>query len=262
MIEVDEEAMRKDFEPLFRLPEFERSLTNVMNDRLSLSVLLMALSYLEGIGELAIGAIRQGAVADLMHDLRRHELEEHGHMIGIRLVVQELFPEFFDGGRYRFDDFISEKVGSVYSMTVRETARRRLRQLGRYSPVNLYLIITFGGEIVVEVLYAMLIEALERSTLPAQLKDRVRFILQLILSQEETHDVLLTEQHNALLATDRAKLSPEGCAMLDALERLTGEDYRWTTEFMMRAFVSWTGAFFADPAKVRATLGSENRAGI
>ena len=259
MIELDEASLQEEFKPLFRLPEFERALTNVMNDRLSLSLLLMALSYLEGIGELAIGAIRQGEVAQLMHDLRRHELEEHGHMIGIRLVVEELFSEFFEAGRYRYENFVYEKVGKVYSLTVRETARRRLRQLGRYSPLNLYLTITFGGEIVVQVLYAVLIDALERSTFPAALKDRVRFVLQLILDQEETHDVLLAEQHNALLGSDRSSLSAEAREMLDQLGRLTGDDYRWTTEFMMRAFVSWTSAFFADLAQVRTTLESESR---
>jgi len=250
-MELDERALRDQLKPLLRSPRFDQTLTSILNDRFMLSLFLAGVAYLEGIGELAIGAIRQAEVSRLMHDLRRHELEEHGHMEGIRIVIGELFPDLCVDGHHVYEPYISETAGQEYYHKLRETTRRRLRQLGRYSPLNLYLLITFGGETLVELLYSAVIETLERSTLPAEITERVGFILRMILAQEETHDVLLTDQHKELLEADRTGLSPTAVSMIDQLGHLTEEDYRWTAEYMIREFVSWMCVFLDEPARVR-----------
>jgi hypothetical protein len=78
----------------------------------------------------------------------------------------------------------------------------------------------------------------------------------LILSQEETHDVLLTEQHGALLAVDTAGLSAEAVATVRQLDRVTAEDYKWVAEFMVREFASLVSDRFADASIVRAELAN------
>lgn len=256
MINLSEADLAMVVQPFLRSPTLRSALATIVNDRLSLSLFLTGVSYVEGIGELAVSAIRQSEVARLMHDLRRHELEEHGHMVGIRLIVQELFPEHFVDGKYRFESFVSEKVGREWYLMIRDTVRRRLRQRDCYSPLSMYLVITFGGETMVEQLYETVIEVLDGSTLPADVRERVSYVLRMILVQEETHDVLLSDQHNALLRCDRGTLSAEASGMIDALERMTADDYKWTTEFLTRTFVSWIAAFFTDPSRVQAALAS------
>jgi len=250
-MELDERGLRDQLKPLLRTPSFDQTITSITNDRFMLSLFLAGVSYLEGIGELAIGAIRQAELSRLMHDLRRHELEEHGHMEGIRLVIAELFPELCANGHHIYERYVYETAGQEYYHKLRETTRRRLRQLGRYSSLNLYLLITFGGETLVELLYSAVIEILEHSTLPPAITERVGFILRMILAQEETHDVLLTAQHKELLTADRTGLSPTAVSMIEQLGQLTGEDYRWTAEYMIREFVSWMCVFLDDPARVR-----------
>jgi hypothetical protein len=239
---------REQVKPLLWNPTVDRTLAAITNDRNLLSLFLTGVSYLEGIGELAIAAIRQSEISRFMHDLRRHELEEHGHMTSIRLVIQELFPDLCVDGRHVYESDMFDVAGRQFYHKVRDTTRRRLRQLGRYSPLNLYLLITFGGETLVEMLYARVIEALGRSTLPRPITERIEFIFRMILAQEDTHDVLLTEQHNKVLAADRTGLSDAAVSLIDQLGRLTAEDYRWVSEFMIREFVWWMSVVAREPA--------------
>jgi hypothetical protein len=238
-MELDERELREQLKPLLWNPMVDSVLTRITNDRNLLSLFLSGVSYLEGIGELAIGAIRHSELSHLMHDLHRHELEEHGHMTCIQLLIQELFPDLCEGGRHVFESEIFDAAGRQFYHKLRDTSRRRLRQLGRYSSLNLYLLFTFGGETLVEMLYGRLIDALQTSTLPRPLTERIEFIFRMILAQEDTHDVLLTDQHNKLLEADRTGLSPTAVETLDQLGRLTAEDYRWLAEYIIREFVCW-----------------------
>src|SRR5262249_56214209 len=111
----------------------------------------------------------------------------------------------------------SERVPGFDSyFPVREATRRRLRERDRHSRLNLYLTTSFGFEVMVELLYGAVIDALARSPLPRVVRERVIFVLTVILRQEETHLGLIA-QHNALLACDRSRLST---AAVEALVRL------------------------------------------
>lgn len=249
MIELDEGLVRTSLEPLLHDARFERAITNLTNDRLFLSIFLMTVSLGEGFGEAGVNAVGQEEVAQLMHNLRLQELEEHGHMDGTRMLVEELFPEHFEGDRYRYEHGL---VGVEYYFTVREANRRRLRERDRYSRLNLYLTTTFAYEIMVELLYATVIEALATSALPRVMTDRIVFVLTVILRQEETHLGIIA-QHNALCAADRAGLSAAAAGTLGQLERLTGEDYEWTAELAVQEIVRAMSEY-ADPAELRARL--------
>ena len=238
-MKLDERELRQQLKPLLWNPVVDRLLTRVTNDRTLLSLFLSGVSYLEGIGELAIGAIRNSEMSHLMHDLRRHELEEHGHMTVIQLLIEELFPDLCRDGRHVFESEMFDAAGRQFYHKLRDTARRRLRQLGRYSSLNLYLLFTFGGETLVEMLYGRLIDSLESSTLPRETTERIEITFRMILAQEDTHDVLLTDQHDKLLQADRTGLSASAVETLDCLGRLTTEDYRWMSEFIIREFVCW-----------------------
>jgi hypothetical protein len=249
---LDEATVRERLRPLLDVEAIRRSLHNIANDPFLLSIFLMGVSQGEALGEVGVATIRQEEIAGLIHELRRQELEEHGHHAGTRLVVEELFPELFDGGgRFRYHDALN---AAQYYFRVRDANRAHLRERGVYSRVNLYLTTTFGYEVLVQLLYNAAIETLRRSTLPAAMTERVIMVLTMILRQEETHLETIA-QHNALLAAPRGTLSADACALLDALARLSAEDYEWAAELAVREIVPTMQAY-ADPVALRARIGA------
>jgi hypothetical protein len=252
-IVLDERAVRDALAPCLDDAGFVRALQNLVSDRLCLSLFLMGVSYGEGLGEAGVAAIALDDVASLIHDLRRQQLEEHGHMTGTRLVVEELFPEHFAGGTYRYEHAV---FGREYYLTVREANRARLRALDRYSRLNLFLTTSFGYEVMVDLLYGAVLGALARSPLPPPLVERVGFVLTMILRQEQTHVDLMT-QHEALLAADRTRLSPAAVDALDRLARLTADDYRWAAQRAVEEIVPTMRAY-ADLEAVHARAAAES----
>jgi hypothetical protein len=246
---LDEDAVRDRLRPLTETASFRGAVAGIVGDRVPLSIFLTGVSLGEGLGEAGVAAIGEEDIAALMHDLRRQRLEEHGHMEGTRLAVRELFPEHFDGDRYRFADRL---LGTDYYFAVREANRARLRARDRSSRLNLYLTTSFGYEIMVGLLYGAVLEALPRSPLPAPLVEQVAFVLTVILRQEETH-LGIVAQHNALLAADRGGLSAAATAMLDRLARLEAEDYEWIAELAVQEIVRVI-AIYGEPARLRAHL--------
>jgi hypothetical protein len=249
MIQLDEKAVRERLRPRLDEARFRRAIENVTSDRLLLSLFLMSVSHGEGLGEAGVAAIGQKEIAALLYELRRQRLEEHGHMEAARLLAQELFPEFFAHGHYRYEDFV---VGRDHYLRVREANRRRLRERGRQSRLNLYLTTTFGHEVMLELLFGAVIEALHRSALPQPLTERVELVLTTILRLEETRAGLIA-QHNALLAADRASLSVGACDALARLARLTAADYEWAAELAVSEILVSYGPY-ADADAVRARL--------
>jgi hypothetical protein len=248
-IALDERAVVARLRPLADDALFRRGVETFTRDPLFLALFLMGVSQGEALGEGGVATIGQEEIAGLMHELRRQGLEEHGHSEGARLAAQELFPEFFDGQTFRWSEHVP---GVEYYFTVREANRGRLRERDRYSRLNLYLTTTFGFEVMVELLYGAVIDALARSPLPRVVRERVTFVLTVILRQEETHLGLIA-QHNALLAADRTRLSPAAVEALARLERLEGEDYEWAAELAVREVVRLY-ASYADAEKLRASL--------
>jgi hypothetical protein len=249
MIELDEKSVCDRLAPLMNDALFEQAMTNLVNDRLFLSVFLMMVSLGESLGEAGVAAIGQDEVASLMHELRRQELEEHGHSVGTRLIAEELFPEFFENGRYLYE---ASLTGVEYYFAVREANRRRLRERDRYSRLNLYMTTTFGYEVMVELFYGTVIRMLERSRLPRTARERIEFVLTMILRQEETH-LDLVKQHNALCGAERTGLSAEAIAVLEQLGRLTREDYEWVADLAVREIVRGQSEY-AEPEALRARI--------
>jgi hypothetical protein len=143
------------------------------------------------------GALRQEELAVLIHGLTRQEDEERGHKEGTREAALELFPDLFDGERYRYDAQLS---GRPYYVTVLEANRARLEQRDCYTRVSLYLTTTFGYEVMVVLLYEAVARAVAASPLPPEIRDRVVSVLRGILAEEETH-LGVADQHAALEAS-------------------------------------------------------------
>src|SRR5262249_52363775 len=160
---LDEGGVVARLRPLADDTLFRRGVETFTGDPLFLAIFLMGVSQGEALGEAGVAAIGQEESAGLMHELRRQGLGEHGHSEGARLAAQELFPEFFEGATFRWSGHMP---GLDYYFTVREANRRRLRERGRYSRLNLYLTTSFGFEVMVELLYGAVIDALARSPLP------------------------------------------------------------------------------------------------
>jgi hypothetical protein len=248
-IALDEGAVVARLRPLADDATFRRGIETFTNEPRFLALFLMGVSQGEALGEAGVAAIGQEEIAGLMHELRRQGLEEHGHSEGSRLAAQELFPECFDSEAFRWSEHVP---GLDYYFTVREANRRRLRERDRYSRLNLYLTTSFGFEVMVELLYGAVIDALVRSPLPRVVRERVTFVLTVILRQEETHLGLIA-QHNALLAADRSRLSPPALEALERLGRLEATDYEWVAELAVRNVVRLY-AGYADAEKLRAAL--------
>ena len=248
-IALDEGAVVARLRPLADDATFRRGIETFTSDPRFLALFLMGVSQGEALGEAGVAAIGQEEIAGLMHELRRQGLEEHGHSEGARLAAQELFPELFDSQTFRWSEYVP---GLDYYFTVREANRRRLRERDRHSRLNLYLTTSFGFEVMVELLYGAVIDALVRSPLPRVVRERVTFVLTVILRQEETHLGLIA-QHNALLAADRSRLSPAAVETLERLGRLEAADYEWAAELAVCEVVRLY-AGYADAEKLRAAL--------
>jgi len=245
MIELDEHAVRERLRPLTHDARFQRAIANVTGDRLFLSLFLMGVSHGEGLGEAGVAAIGQEEIAHLVGEVRPRRSEEIDRAEEIRRSVSELFPEYFEHGQYRYDDYL---FGREHHLTVREANRRSLRERGRYSALNLYLTTTFGYEIMTALLYGTVIEGLGRGPLPREITERVALLLRSGAPQPG-----IVALHNALVAADRGRLPPAAHEALDQLGRLTADDYERAAEQAVSEVVA---AYlpYADAAALRARL--------
>ena len=101
-------------------------------------------------------------------------------------------------------------------------------------------------------LYRAVADAVARSQLPASLRERVGRVLEGILAEEETH-LGVVDQHDALLAGSREGLSPDALAMLDALARLTADDYVFSARLAVRQVIDMMQRY-ADPSGYRTEI--------
>lgn len=250
-IGLDEEALVRELSPLLEAPDFEQGIQQLTGDRFFLAFFLTSVSQGEGLGEAAVAMIGQDELAARIHDLRRQEEEERGHKERTIDAARDLFPEYFDGPRYRYGDALQ---GRSYYVAVLEANRERLKQRGRYTRLNLYLTTTFAYEVMVMLLYAAVAAGVARSPLPESVRRRVGRVLDGILAEEATH-LGVIDQHNALLATPRDDLSEEARSMLEGLARLEAEDYRAPAELAVRQIVAMMG-LYADGDRYRAAIQS------
>jgi len=249
VIELLEDEIRTKFARYMEEPIVVKGIREMISDDFLLAFFLMSVSEGEAMGQAGVAAIREEEIAQLIHDIERQEREEAGHMQISFDLARDLFPQFFDDGRYRYADRLT---GRDYYVAVLQQNRDRLKDRGAYSKLNLYLTTTFGYEIMVGLYYGAVLAAVAASDLPPDLKDPVVTQLRRILEEEDTHLEIAT-QHNALLAADRSKLSPRTVELLEALERLTAEDYEWAAELSMREIVKMIGRY-AEGERFRAEI--------
>jgi hypothetical protein len=243
MIVLDDMALRERLRPLVDDARLRQAIANVSADRLFLSLYLMGVSHGEGVDEAAVTAIGQDEIARLFQEPRAPAGEA-------RLVAEVVFAEFFDHGQYRYEDHV---LGRESYFRVREANRRRLRERGKYSGLNLYLTTTFGHALMSELVHAAMRDALGRSPLPRPVTDRIASLLVTLPRPNESHVVVIA-RHNALLAADRAALSPTAVEAIDLLDRLMAGDYEAAAELAAGEIVaSWLP--YADAAAVRARIG-------
>lgn len=232
-IELSEEATRARFAHTMHEPQVVRGIQAKIHDRFLLAYFLMSVSEGEAMGEAGVASIREEEIARLIHDIERQQREEAGHKQLSFDLARELFPEFFDDGGYRWADRLN---GREYYVTVLQANRDHLKERGAYSKLNLYLTTTFGYEIMVGLYYGAVLDAIAASDLEPALKDPLVARLRRILDEEDTHLEIAT-QHNHLLAADRKRLTPRTIELLDALEKLTVDDYEWAAELSMKHIV-------------------------
>ncbi len=250
-VRLDEASVREKLTVLLESPEVERGLAQTVGDPFLLAFFLMSVSEGEAMGEAGVAAIREEEIARLIHDIDRQEREEGGHKEGTLDLARDLFPEYFDGGEYRYR---SQLTGREYYVSVLQENRQRLKDRGVYSRLNLYLTTTFGYEVMVVLYYGAVIAAVEASGLPVEVKHRVAGELRRILAEEETH-LEIEEQHNRLLRADRSRLGPRAVELLDALGRLTNADYLDAAELSVRTVVKLIGRY-ATGAEYRRAIES------
>lgn len=238
-IQLDEAATLEKYRHIVETAEFRRGLNNMVHDPLCFTTFLMGVWDGELMGEQAVATLRQDEIANLIHGLHQQQMEEHGHGEAVRLIALQYFPGYFEDGEFRYQ---AQASGLPYYMLVREANRQRLKQQDKYTRLNLYMTTTFGYEIMVELYYGAVIQEVKKSSLPKDMRDHVASVLQIILDQEETHLGLIA-QHNALLQADRTGLSEEACAMLDALGRVTAEDYDWIAGLAVEQIVPSSARF-------------------
>lgn len=248
---LDESALCRDLAVLLEEPDFRRGVENLAGDPFFVAFFLASVSQGEGLGEHAVALIGQEELARRIEDLKKQELEERGHKELTIDAAAELFPEYFENGVYRYEKSLT---GATYYVEVLEENRQRLKTLGRYSRLNLYMTTTFAYEVMVLLLYSAVARAIRNSPLPAPVRERVAGVIDRILSEEETH-LGVVEQHNALLAAPRSDLSEEAVTMLDALRALDAEDYRFPAERAVRQVVRMTERY-ADAERYRAEIQS------
>ncbi len=250
-LQLDEDALLEELEPLLDDAGFRTGIANLASDPFFTCFFLVSVSQGEGLGEAAVGMIGQDELAARIRALHldRQEAEERGHKEQTLDVARALFPDEFDGGRYRFEGNL---MGRPYYVTVLEANRERLKREGRYSRLNLYLTTTFGYEIMVLLLYRSVAAAIAGGTLPEAVRGRIARVLEGILAEEETH-VGVVEQHQALLDAPRGELSADARAMVDALASLDFADYRFTADLAVRQVVDMM-SLYADPERARAEI--------
>lgn len=246
---VDERALLAELAPLLEGEACRRGLRNLTSDPFFLAFFLASVSQGEGLGEAAVGMIGQGELASRIRGLAKQEREERGHKERTLDAARALFPEWFDGDRYRYPDALE---GKAYYVDVLQRNRKRLKDEGRYSRLNLYLTTTFGYEIMVLLLYRAVADAVRGAPLSPDVRDRVADVLEGILEEEEGH-VGVVDQHRALLRTPREELSPEARRLVDGLARVTADDYRLPAEMAVRHVVSMMERY-ADAERYRAEI--------
>jgi hypothetical protein len=103
-VEPDEGAVRGKLAHYLEGPEVKRGLEEMVADRFLLALFLMSVSEGEAMGEKGVAALREEEIARLIHDIERQEREERGHKEGSLELSREIFPEYFEGGEYRYAD--------------------------------------------------------------------------------------------------------------------------------------------------------------
>ncbi|MEN8183262.1 MAG: hypothetical protein ABFS46_12090 [Myxococcota bacterium] len=248
-LDLDEAALLRELTPALDAPRFRQGITTLSNDPFFVAYFLVSVSQGEALGEKAVALIGQEEIARLLEGLERQQREECSHKERTLDVALELFPESFDGGRYRYGDALG---GQPYYLSVLEANRRRLKDLGRYSRLALYLTTTFGYEIMVMLLYRAVADAMERSQLAGPVREKVGAVLRSILEEEATH-LGVIDQHNALLAASRQGLSAEAGTLLDSLACLEAADYRQPAQDSVAQVVR-TMEDYAEPVRHRAAI--------
>jgi hypothetical protein len=250
-IELREAETCENFSSYMQDTGLRTGMRELAADPFFVAFFLMTVSEGEGMGEAGVAAIRQDEVAGLLHDIERQQHEEARHKTGTRDLARKLFPEYFTNGEYRFSKRLT---GAEYYLSVLEQNRRHLKERGRYSRLNLYLTTTFGYEIMVVLLYEAVIKAIATSSLSESIREACGTELRRILAEEETH-LEIEDQHNALLAADRNKLSVQAAQMLSALEDLEVDDYQWAVRASMDEIVRMMSRY-AEPTAFRAHIES------
>ncbi len=244
-IELDEHAIRDRVAHYMAQPSVVEGIRAMIADRFLLAFFLMSVSEGEAMGEAGVAAIREEEVSRLVADIERQQREEAGHKQLSLDLARGVFPEYFGSdGYYRYQH---QLTGRGYYLRVLQENRDRLRARGRYSRLNLYLTTTFGYEIMVGLYYGAVLDAVERSEMPPELRRAVAGQLRRILDEEDTHLAIAT-QHNALLEADRSDLSARTVALLDGLATLSAEDYEWAAELSVREVVALIGDYAQGPA--------------
>jgi hypothetical protein len=240
IIELDENAIRDKVAHYMTAPPVVQGIREMLSDRFLLAFFLMSVSEGEAMGEAGVAAIREEEVARLVADIERQQREEAGHKQLSLDLARSLFPEYFGrDGYYRYQDRLT---GRGYYLRVLQQNRDRLRERGRYSRLNLYLTTTFGYEIMVGLYYGAVLDAVERSDMPTELRHAVAGQLRRILDEEDTHLSIAT-QHDALLRADRSELSERTVSLLDDLAKLSADDYEWAADLSVREVVGLIGDY-------------------
>lgn len=248
-IALDEDAIRAKLAHHMDDPVAVAGIRATVSDPFLMAFFLMSVSEGEAMGEAGVHSIREEEISRLIHDIERQEREEGGHKRLSLDLARGLFPEYFEDGAYRYRD---QLTGRAYYVSVLQRNRERLADRGCASRLNLYLTTTFGYEIMVGLYYGAVIEAVAASDLPARLKDPIERQLRRILDEEDTHLAIAT-QHDALLAADRSGLSPRTLELLEALGRLTADDYAWAAELSVKEVVKLI-ARYAEGERFRAEI--------
>ncbi len=256
-VNVDAKTVCERLEPLLEDADCRRGIANLAGDPFFLAFFLASVSQGEGLGAAAVGMIGQEELAGLIRGLEQHAEEERGHKEQTIEAARELFPEYFDAERYRYDAVLE---GQPYYVAVLQANRARLKELGRYSRLNLYLTTTLGYEIMVVLLYATVAKAIACSGLSDPVRTRLVSLIDAILAEEEGH-LGVIGQHRALLEAGRTGLSAEAVSMLEALEQLGEEDYGFAADLAVRQVVGMMSAY-ADPdarrLAIEAAAGAAN----
>jgi len=248
-VRVDERELLEELAPLLGTPRCQTGLRNLASDPFFVAFFLASVSQGEGLGEAAVAMIGQEELASRIRDLEKQEREERGHKERTLDAALALFPQWFEGGHYRYPAAL---MGRAYYVDVLQRNRERLAARDRLSRLNLYLTTTFAYEIMVLLLYRAVADAVDASPLPVEIRGRVVGVIEGILAEEDEH-VGVVRQHAALLTTPREGLSESAVELLDRLSTLDADDYRLPAEMAVRAVVSMMERY-AEPERYRAEI--------